>query len=162
MAPNAVEAFEALLVNPIDAEVLPLACGEKVSVKVALCPADRVAGSDNPEMRNSELLEAADEIVTPAPLAARVLVRLLLAPTFTLPKARLPGFTVNWPLAASAPLSAITSGEFGAVEEMLTDPFAEPAEADVNTTVKVRLLPAESCMGVERPEILNPVPDAVA
>lgn len=162
LAAIVVEAFVALLVNPIEAAAPPLACGEKVRVKVALCPADRVAGSDKPEMLNSELLEAADEMVTLAPLAVSVVVRLLLVPTFTLPKERLAGFTDSWPLAVSAPSITITKGEFGAVDKILSDPFAVPAEAEVNITVKVRLWPAFNCVGVERPEILNAGPDKVA
>lgn len=84
-----------MLMNPIDADALPLACGENLSVNVALCPAERVAGRDKPEMLNSELFDEAEERVTLAPVAVSVLVRLLYAPTLTFPKLRLAGLTVR-------------------------------------------------------------------
>lgn len=139
-----VAVFEALVVNPTDADVLPLACGEKVRVNVALWPAASVAGRDKPETLNSELLDEAEEIVTLAALAVSVLVRLLDVPTFTFPKLRLEGFTVSWPLAAPVPLSAMARLELGAFDEIVSEPLVVPAEAGANRTVKVRLCPAVS------------------
>jgi hypothetical protein len=58
-----------------------------------------VKGSDNPLTLNSELLEVAEEMVTFDPPATRAL-KLLLAPTATLPKFKVAGLIVSCPAAA--------------------------------------------------------------
>jgi hypothetical protein len=156
------EAFAALLANVTFPEALPLAWGEKVTVKVALWPATSVVGRESPDRTNSVLLEVADEIVTLAPVAVRVLVRFLVAPTVTFPKLRLDGFTLNWPLAVPVPPSAIARLGFGAFDVMFTDPLAVPADLGANNTENVTLCPADSCVGADKPEIENPVPTAAA
>jgi hypothetical protein len=154
--------FEALLANEIVAEVLPLAFGAKITVKVALCPAVSVVGSDKPDRVNSELLEVAEETVTLDPLAVSVLVRFFVAPTVTFPKLRLAGLTASWPLAVPMPLSEIARVVLGAFDVTVTVPLADPAALGANCTVNVRLCPAVSCVGVVRPEIENPGPETVA
>ena len=83
--------FEALLVNEPVAEALLDVCGVKVSVNGTLCPAVIVSGKEMPVSENSALLTLADETVTLAPLALRLLARLALAPTVTLPKSNATG-----------------------------------------------------------------------
>jgi hypothetical protein len=67
---------EALLPKPILAELVPLACGAKVTVKEAVFPAGIVIGSCIPLRENSGVLAEADETVTLDPLAAKVAVIL--------------------------------------------------------------------------------------
>ena len=83
--------FDALLEKDTVPVALPLLCGVNVTVSVADCPADSVVGIDRPDNVNSPLFELSDEIVTLAPLAVRVVVKLLDEPTTTLPKLRLVG-----------------------------------------------------------------------
>jgi hypothetical protein len=90
-----VEEFQALLENDNAAEVAPLACGVKVTVKDVDWPAASVAGNDNPESTNSLLLMPADVIVTEAPLAVKLPLSEELDPTTRLPKLRLLGDTAN-------------------------------------------------------------------
>jgi hypothetical protein len=63
---------EALLPKAILAELVPLACGVKVTVKEAVFPAGIVIGTCIPPKENSGVLTEADETVTLDPLAARV------------------------------------------------------------------------------------------
>jgi hypothetical protein len=90
-----VGEFEALLENDKDAEVAPLACGVKVTVKEEDCPAGMVTGSEIPESTNSPLLRLADETVAAVPLAVRLPLSAELVPTVTLPKLRLVGETAS-------------------------------------------------------------------
>jgi len=115
-----------------------------VTVKVAFWPAANVVGSDRPESLNSVLLEVTDEMVTLDPLAVRVLVKFFVAPTVTLPKLKLDGLAVSWPVAVPVPLIASASVGFGAFEVKVKVPLAEPAAAGANVAVKVKLCPAVS------------------
>ena len=90
-----VGELEALLENVKEAEVDPLACGVKVTVKGVDLPAARVTGSEIPESANSALLRLADVTVTDAPLAIRLPLNDEFDPTTTLPKLRLVGDTAN-------------------------------------------------------------------
>jgi hypothetical protein len=84
-------------------------------------------------------------------------------PTFTLPKFTfgVPSVSCGWP-AVPVPLSAIVSGEFGALlaTEML--PVAAPAEVGANFTPNVTLCAAVNVCGVERPVVLKAAPVTVA
>jgi hypothetical protein len=128
-----------LLAKDRDAEVAPLACGVKVTVKFADCPAEIVAGSEIPETTNSLLLMPSDEIVTAAPPAVRVPVRDELVPTTTLPKLRLVGDTANVPAAVPVPESPMLSGELDAFETTDRLPLAAPAAVGLNVAVNVTL-----------------------
>jgi hypothetical protein len=85
------------------ADAEPVACGVKVRVKVAVCPAAMVRGSAAPMSLNSALLTDADETVTLALVALSVAVMFLLCPTITLPKPKLVGETPNVPTAVPVP-----------------------------------------------------------
>jgi len=52
---------------------LPEDCGEKVTVTGTLCPAAIVTGREIPVSENSAVLRLADETVTLAPVALRLL-----------------------------------------------------------------------------------------
>src|SRR5271157_1705219 len=120
-----VGEFDALLEKVKDAELAPLVCGVKVTVKGADCPAGIVVGSEIPESANSPLLRLADETVTEAPLAIRLPFSAEFDPTVTLPKLRLVGDTAKVPAAVPVPESAMVSVELDAFDA--TDKF--PLEA---------------------------------
>jgi hypothetical protein len=146
-----VGEFEALLANDRDAEVAPLACGVKVTVKVADWPAVRVAGSEMPESTNSLLLRLADETVTDAPLAVRVPLSAELDPSVTLPKLRLVGETAKVPAAVPVPARAMVSGELEAFETTDKLPLTALALVGVKVAVKVTLWLVVSVTGKVNP-----------
>jgi hypothetical protein len=143
-------------------EAAPLACGAKVTVNVALCPAAMVAGNDSPPNVNSGLLELPAEIVTLAPVAVRVPVLLWLAPTVTFPKLRFPGATANCPGAVAVPLRDTVSVGTAPSAARKRLPLAVPLVEGVNTRLKVRLCPAFRVVGTFSPLIVNPAPVSVA
>jgi hypothetical protein len=63
-----------LLVTERIALAVPEACGANVRVTGMLCPAAIVTGKEIPVSENSALLRLADETVTLAPPALRLLV----------------------------------------------------------------------------------------
>jgi hypothetical protein len=148
---STVGEFETLLANDRDAEVAPLACGVKVTVKVADCPAAIVAGSEMPESTNSLLLRPADETVTEAPLAVRLPLSAELDPSVTLPKLRLVGETAKVPAAFPVPESAMLSGELEAFETTDKLPLAAPALVGIKVAVKVTLWFVVSVTGKVNP-----------
>jgi hypothetical protein len=157
-----VGEFAALLTNVNDAEVAPLACGVKVTVKLADCPAVSVAGNEIPESTNSLLLRLAEVIVTDAPLAIRLPPSAELDPTATLPKLRLVGDTANCPADVPVPERAIFSGEFDAFETTAKVPLAAPAPVGAKVAVKVTLCPPLSVIGKLNPLMENPAPLTLA
>jgi hypothetical protein len=101
----------------------------KVTLKGRLCPAVITAGSDNPPMVKSELLEVTDLTVTFAPLAFRLPEALPVEPTKTLPNVRLEGVAPNT-AGTVVPLPArdkIRLG-FDPLDVMVTLPLAVPAD----------------------------------
>jgi hypothetical protein len=62
-----------LLAKDRAALALPEVCGANVRVNGTLCPAAMVSGKETPVSENSALLRLADETVTLAPPALRLL-----------------------------------------------------------------------------------------
>ena len=85
----------ASLVNVRVALITPAACGLKVTVNGALCPAGMMVGTDNPPIVNCELFVLAAVTVTFAPLALRVPETVLLLPTCTVPRFSFVGLTAS-------------------------------------------------------------------
>jgi hypothetical protein len=83
---SSVGVLAALLVRAMFPDAAPLARGVKVKVNAAPWPAAIVLGSANPPRLNSGLVVVAAEMVTLDPVAVRVAVKVLLAPTVTMPK----------------------------------------------------------------------------
>jgi len=154
--------FEALLPNVREADALPLAWGLKFTVNVALCPAARVVGSVKPAIVNSELFDDTEEIVTLEPVAVSVPVSPFVLPTVTDPKLKLAGLMPSWPLLVPVPAIEIGRLGLGALEVMVKVPVREPADFGANVTVNVRLWPAVSWVGVDKPETVNDEPVTVA
>lgn len=149
--------FDALLANDNDAEVAPLACGVKVTVKEMDWPA-AIVPAENPESTNSLLLRLADVTVTDAPPAVRLPLRAELDPTTTLPKLRLVGDTAKVPEAVPVPESAIFNGEFEAFETTDKLPLVAPALVGVNVAVNVTLWPDVRLIG----KLFNPLIEKAA
>ena len=93
----------ALVAKDKLADAAPLDWGVKTSANDAVPPAGIVTGKTSPLSVNSVLFTETEETVTLAPLALKVAGMLLLAPTATLPKLKLPGFTENCPAAVPFP-----------------------------------------------------------
>ena len=148
----------ALVTKDTVAEAAPLACGVKVKVKVALCPAAIVIGSAGPVSWNSALLTDADVTVTLEPVAVSVAVMFLLWPTITLPNPKLVGETPNVPTAAPVPDKLIAGRVFEALETTETLPVGVPAACGVKLTLNVKLCPALMVKGTVTPLMPYPVP----
>ena len=141
----------ALVTKDTVAEAVPLACGVKVKVKVAVCPAEMVIGSAGPVSWNSALLTEADVTVTLALAALRVAVMFLLWPTVTLPNPKLVGDTPNVPTAAPVPDKLIAGRVFDALDTTETLPVGVPAACGVKLTLNVKLWPALMVNGTVTP-----------
>jgi len=125
-----VGELEALLANEMFCEAAPADLGVKVNEKVAVCPAARVSGNDNPLVENGALMEGAEETVTLAPDALKVAVFVALLPTATLPKLIDEGEieSCGVGLLVPVPLNAITVGVFEAL--LGKETFCEAAPLD--------------------------------
>jgi len=134
----------------------------KLRVNDALWPAVIVLGKDNPLRRNSGLLVVAEEMVTLDPVAIRVVVRLLLVPTVTLPKFKALALEVNRPAETPVPARAIARFGFEAFETTAIAPLALPTTLGVKRTLKVTLCPLFRIKGRLKPPKLNPAPVTVA
>ena len=69
-----VEELEASLANVMFAEAVLYACGAKVTVNEAVCPAAILSGNATPVIENSELSAPAEETVTAASVALSIAV----------------------------------------------------------------------------------------
>jgi len=89
--------------------------------------------------------------VTLAPVALRVAVMFLLAPTVTLPNPKLVGATPNVPTAVPVPDNPIAGRVLEAVETTDTLPIGLPEVCGVKLTLKVKLWPALIVKGTVTP-----------
>ncbi len=131
--------MEALLAKVRLADVVPEACGAKVTVNGAELPAAMVTGSEIPLSANSVLLKLADDTVTLAPVAVSVPLLAKLVPTVTLPKLRLVGARASCPGAIPVALKGMARFGLEASEVMDREPLMLPAAAGVKVTLKVKL-----------------------
>src|SRR6266496_457097 len=127
----------ALVTNDTVADAEPAACGVKVRVNAAVCPAAMVRGNAGPVRVNSALLTEAELTITLAPVALRVAVMDLLCPTVTLPKPKLVGLTPNVPTAVAVPDKLIAGRVLEASEATEMLPVGLPAASGVKLTLKV-------------------------
>jgi hypothetical protein len=84
------------------AEAVPVAVGEKVTVKGRLCPEAMVTGKVTPPRVNWELLELADDKLTLPPLAVTLPFWLRVDPMVTVLKPMDKGVTPSVPLEVVA------------------------------------------------------------
>ena len=95
-------AFEVRVRFPV---VVPLVCGVNATLKVRLCPGVSVCGTLNPLTLNAADDTTACEMLTLAlPLLVTVWYCEEVAPSATVPNARLEGLTLSWPAAAVVPV----------------------------------------------------------
>lgn len=151
---------DALLANCSDPLAVPLAVGLKTTLNIMLCPAAIVSGSDpGPFTVNCGLLLRSEDTVTLAPLAVNVSDCVPVEPTFTLPKFKVDGKTLNWPAVfAAVPLPL--RGMFNASFEMKRLPALMPADDGLKPTFTVTLCPARRITGNAGPLTVNPLPVA--
>ena len=135
------EPLTALLAKVRVAEVLPDACGAKVTPKETLCPEAIVSGREIPLNENSVPVMRAEDTETEPLLALNVAAFFRLEPTVTFPKLRLPGLTASWPGVTVVPESGIETEELTAFELIESAPFMVPVDDDngANVTLKVKL-----------------------
>ena len=118
-------------------ETLPLAApavvGAKVTVKVVVCPAFRLAGADHPVSVNpAPAMECAVMETAEVPVFDNVTETEPVEPTATLPKFSLAGFAASPPPVIPVPLSEIANGEFEASLVMVNVPAAAPVAVGAN------------------------------
>jgi hypothetical protein len=155
------EPFDALLKNANVEEVLPEACGAKVTLNEAVCPDAIVTGKEIPLTENGDpVVMPAEVTVTEPLLALNVAVCFLFDPTVTFPKFMLTGLTASCPAVTVPPDPArgIESVELAAFEVIEIAPLAEPVDVGAKTTLKVKLWLALNVTGGVRPVKLKPVP----
>jgi hypothetical protein len=143
----------ALLVKVSVAVTAPAVRGLNVIVNAALLPAAIVAGSDSPPTVNAELLLLTALTVTVDPPAVRVPEALPLAPTTTLPRARVAGLTPSVPPVAVVPIpeSRTVTVEFEAVELIVIVAVRVPVVVGVNVALIVQLDPGASVLSLQVP-----------
>jgi hypothetical protein len=96
------------------------------------------------------------------PVFVKVAGKLLVLPTFTLPKLKLETLNVKSSVPATpVPLRPIIYGEFGASLDSEIEPVTAPAPVGVKTALNVALLPAGIVRGALRPVMWNPLPVTV-
>jgi hypothetical protein len=146
-------------------ETLPVAAlaavGENFTLKVVLCPAVNVAGTDNPLMLNPvpDALPCDSEMLA-VPEFVKVTLTVPLAPTNKLPKLMLDGFAVKFPCTA-VPVSGMeTVGSFALLVIVML-PDAVPAVVGANCAMKLVLWLAPSVSGAESPTAEKPLPLAL-
>ncbi len=105
----------------------------------------------------------AETVTLEFPVLVTVIGKELVLPRFTLPKLRVVGLALRRKVAAiPVPLKGIANGEFVALLTRERAPVTDPAEAGVNTALKAVLLPTARVVGMARPDMLKPAPEAVA
>ena len=92
----------------------------------------------------------------------RVSVRVFELPATTFPKLRLVGFGVIWPCVTPTPDRGTVSVVLLASDVIVRLPLLLPADAGVNTALKVVLCPAFRLTGSVGPLKVNPVPVTAA
>jgi hypothetical protein len=152
----------ALLLTEMLPELLPAAAGANWAANVALAPGATVWGKASPLMLNPWPDNVADEIVNAAvPELISVMFCEELLPTLTLPKFKLVGMMLHCN-CVPVPLNAIVMGEPGASLTIEMLPLALPAEDGVKLAEKPMLWPTLSVIGVAKPAMAKPVPEALA
>ena len=158
--------FPALLTIEIDPVMLPAVVGAKVAVSVTLSEGLKVAGAVIP-LRFSPL-PVADTLVTftaAVPVFVTTTCLVLEVPVAMVPKLRLAGFALSWPVAVEVPLpfsGTVMLGFTGSLLVIPRLPVALPEAAGVNVTAIWADCPAEIVFGVVIPPIVKSAPVTVS
>lgn len=154
------DAVEVIVTLPL---IAPTVVGVNKTLKVALCPAARLTGTLIPLKLKPVPLAATCEIVMLVPpVFVKVSERVLLFPTWMLPKSRLVGFDPRVPGAIPVPDIGTINDGFSPLEVIVRLPVTAPVTDGRNDTVKVALCPPERVTGAVIPLTLNPVPPEIA
>jgi hypothetical protein len=101
----------------------------------------------------------ADTVTLEFPVFVNDALKLLLLPTFTLPKLRLDVLNESSCVPATpVPLNAIVSGELGALLVSEIEPVTLPAAFGLKTALNVTFEPVGIVSGALRPVMLKPAP----
>jgi hypothetical protein len=154
---------------------LPPDSGANTVLNVTLAPGLSVIGTFSPPMLNPVPATVACRIVTLAPpVLVRVSIKVRLAPTWTLPKFKLPGLPVSWPAPTPVPVKETVAVLFEFGEPLPRDlffgtehakerlPVMLPPDCGAKVVVRLTLCPGASIAGTLSPLKLNPVPASVA
>lgn len=119
------DAFDVMVTVPL---ALPATWGANATENVVLCEGFSVTGVVIPLNVNPVPLMLACETVTAVPpVFVKATLADCVAPTTTLPKASLLGFSVSAPGVIPVPVSDIVNVGFEAFEVIVTVPLALPA-----------------------------------
>ena len=145
----------ALLVSVTLPLALPAVVGANVSVSVALCPAEMVAGVVTPlPVKPVPVTLTVERFKSAVPEFVIVSACVPVVPSVTLPNAIVVELTeIAGAVATPVPVSATLEGEVGALLVMDTLPGKLPTVVGANVTLKLVELPAEIVAGVARPLI---------
>jgi hypothetical protein len=156
--------FVALLVTLTLPDTLPATVGAKRTFSVAVWLGVSIVPAFTPLALNPAPVAVTLVIVTfEFPLLVKITLKLLLLPSFTLPKFKLVGLAPSKTVAAApVPLKGIASGELGPLLTRDTDPLTLPVVVGANAALKLVLAPAAIVAGIESPLIVKPAPDALA
>jgi hypothetical protein len=130
-------------------------------LKVALCPLASVIGSVKLLTEKPAPVTLACETVTDeAPVLVTVSYKLLLLPTWTLPKERLPGLDASVPGTTPVPENGILRFAFVALDVTVRLPLVVPAVDGLKERMKGALWPALRVKGSVSPLNVKPLPAA--
>ena len=156
--------FDALLATVMLPVKVPAAKGEKVTLRVALCPGARIMPAETPLPAKLALELATLEIVMlEFPALASETASVPMAPIDTLPKLKLAAPLLSSEVEAMpVALTATLAGEFAASLVMDTSPVTAAADFGENTILSVDWLPGPITRGKGIPVIVNPPADVLA
>jgi hypothetical protein len=143
-------------------DAAPAVCGVNVSVSDTVWPAAIVVGREIPLRPNSALVDVAEEMVTPDPVAVTVAGMLLLVPTGTPPKSKVLALEVNCPAETPAADKAIFRDRVPAFETTAIVPEMFPLAIGVHRTLNVTLCPLLRLAGRVKSLTPNPAPVTAA
>jgi hypothetical protein len=154
------DAVEVMVTSPLTA---PATVGVNSTLKVALCPAARVTGALIPLTLNPDPLAPTCEIVMlDPPVFVTVSERVLLFPTWMLPKSRLVGFDPRVPAAMPVPDIDMVKVGFDPLDVIVRLPLTAPVAGGWNDTLNVALWPPARVTGAVMPLVPNPRPLVIA
>jgi hypothetical protein len=161
--------FVALLATLTVPVTAPAVVGLKLTIKVVVAFGATVTLPMELALKPVPLVVTPEITTLEVPLFVSVTPSELLAFTVTLPKLRLVGLGASTGVGVGAgvvvvvpvPARETDIWEFSALLRIEMEPLTAPAVEGLNTAVNVALLPAAMVAGVDIPETLKPVPEAV-
>ena len=154
------DAVEVIVISPLTA---PAAVGVNSTLKLALCPAASVTGVPIPlTLKPGPLAPTCEIVMLDPPVFVTVSDRVLLLPTWMLPKATLVGFDPRVPAAMPVPDIGMVKVGFDPLEVIVRLPLTAPVADGWNDALNVALWPPARVTGAVIPLTLNPDPPEIA